>query len=109
MQGSVTGYGEDYYEKHLGDQPYVPDSPDFRAFFDSVGEAVVSRFRPRTSLDVGCAMGFLVAELAKRGVDASGLILRSTPFPKRKAFVRAFPNGSRSDRRPNLLRADLIS
>jgi SAM-dependent methyltransferase len=42
-------------------------------FFKSIADHVVDEINPRTVLDVGCAMGLLVAFLRKREVKAFGL------------------------------------
>jgi SAM-dependent methyltransferase len=41
-------------------------------FFSKVADAIVTGIAPRTVLDVGCAKGFLVELLRKRGVEAFG-------------------------------------
>jgi hypothetical protein len=60
-----------YYSQGCG-SPYGR-SPEFLAFFDLVAERIVSDIRPKTVLDAGCAMGFLVESLRKRGVEAYGI------------------------------------
>lgn len=41
--------------------------------FGSIADGIVREIRPRTVLDVGCAMGFLVESLRDRGVEAFGM------------------------------------
>ncbi len=65
-------YGEHYYANYFGGRPYEPDDPAWPAFFGSVADLIVEDIAPARTLDVGCAYGFLVNELRKRGVDAKG-------------------------------------
>jgi len=61
-----------YYFAHGCGRPYQRDE-EWLAFFDSIAEQIVKRIQPETVLDTGCAMGFLVEGLRKRGVEAYGL------------------------------------
>ena len=42
-------------------------------FFGAIADHIVSDIKPRTVLDAGCAMGFLVEALRDRGIDARGI------------------------------------
>lgn len=69
------GYDEAYYNQYdIGDRAvsYL-ESPEIRTLHAAVAKALVEHFHPRTVLDAGCAMGVLVAEFRKLGVDAYGL------------------------------------
>jgi GT2 family glycosyltransferase/2-polyprenyl-3-methyl-5-hydroxy-6-metoxy-1,4-benzoquinol methylase len=66
-------YGEEYYAKHLGGVPYQRNEPHWLKFFGDIAESVVRALNPRTVLDVGCAMGFLVEAFRQRGVHAYGI------------------------------------
>jgi SAM-dependent methyltransferase len=61
-----------YYFAHGCGRPYQRDE-EWLAFFDGIAEQIVQRINPRTVLDAGCAMGFLVEGLRKRGVEAYGI------------------------------------
>jgi SAM-dependent methyltransferase len=65
-------YNADYYEHRLG-EPYRWDNPVWTEFFGRVADFIVESFKPRTVLDVGCGIGFLVDALRARGVDARGI------------------------------------
>lgn len=69
----VQIYNEDYYHNMDGVNPYIWDNRVWRSFFSHVAEQVVNNFKPETSLDIGCAIGFLVDEMRKRGVRAKGI------------------------------------
>jgi GT2 family glycosyltransferase/2-polyprenyl-3-methyl-5-hydroxy-6-metoxy-1,4-benzoquinol methylase len=70
-------YDEDYYDNHLG-PPYRRGIEEWDLFFNSVAKRIASTIRPRTVLDAGCAIGFLVEKLRSLGVDASGFDI--SPF-----------------------------
>ena len=69
--GSAPEYGSYYYRHDCG-IPYERNE-HWLGFFDRIAEAIVREYHPSTVLDVGCAMGFLVEALRKRGVDAKGI------------------------------------
>jgi 2-polyprenyl-3-methyl-5-hydroxy-6-metoxy-1,4-benzoquinol methylase len=69
--GNEVEYGGFYYRHDCG-IPYERNQ-HWLDFFDRIAEAIVRDFHPSTVLDAGCAMGFLVEGLRKRGVEASGV------------------------------------
>lgn len=73
MSDSASPYDESYYASHLGGIPYRRGEPEWKAFFTLVADTIAERIAPRTALDVGCAIGFLVEELRDRGIDAYGI------------------------------------
>ena len=68
-------YDQDYYEDYgnPGDAPYLPGEPQWVDFFAMVAGRIVEDLAPRTVLDAGCAIGFLVDALRQRGVEAWGV------------------------------------
>ena len=69
------GYEEAYYKEYdIGAKSvdYL-QSPELRGFHAGVARDVVAYFQPKTMLDAGCAMGVLVSEFRKLGVDAYGM------------------------------------
>jgi len=64
-------YGDFYYRHDCG-VPYERNE-FWLGFFDRIADSIVREFHPTTVLDAGCAMGFLVEGLRKRGVEASGI------------------------------------
>ena len=65
-------YNEEYYHSGCGPIPY--EEPEhWNEFFGIIADRIVSDLHPKTVLDAGCAMGYLVAALRDRGVEAYGL------------------------------------
>jgi len=64
-------YGDFYYRHDCG-VPYERNEY-WLGFFDRIADSIVREFHPSSVLDAGCAMGFLVEALRKRGVDARGV------------------------------------
>jgi SAM-dependent methyltransferase len=64
-------YGNYYYRHDCG-IPYERNE-HWLKFFDQIADSILREFHPSTVLDAGCAMGFLVEALRKRGVDARGI------------------------------------
>jgi SAM-dependent methyltransferase len=71
-QAPEPDYGPAYYSDYWGGGGPYERNEQWLRFFGSVADGIVRDFHPSTVLDAGCAMGFLVEELHKRGVDASG-------------------------------------
>ncbi len=68
-------YTKEYYKRYSVGDKYVDyqKSDDLKKFFDAVAERIIEMENPRSVLDIGCAMGFLVASLRDRGVQAYGI------------------------------------
>jgi SAM-dependent methyltransferase len=64
-------YKASYYKQHCG-IPYER-SEYWLAFFGEAADGIVRALHPTSALDAGCAMGFLVEALHRRGVDAWGV------------------------------------
>ncbi|MFV2045644.1 MAG: methyltransferase domain-containing protein [Anaerolineales bacterium] len=61
-----------YYFAHGCGRPYQRDK-EWLEFFGSIADRIVSDIAPKTVLDAGCAVGFLVEALRERGVEAYGI------------------------------------
>lgn len=88
------GYNESYYKNYdIGDKTvsYL-ESPELRAFLAGAARELTAAFQPKTVLDAGCAMGVLVSEFVKQGVDAWGLdlsdyaVTHTDPLAKGRCF-----------------------
>jgi SAM-dependent methyltransferase len=64
-------YGQHYYEHDCG-TPYERND-HWTDFFAGIADRIVKELKPRSVLDAGCAMGLLVEQLFRRGVDAWGV------------------------------------
>lgn len=53
--------------------PYTWSNPWWPEFFGRIADALVAHVQPKRALDAGCALGFLVAALRERNVDAYGV------------------------------------
>jgi SAM-dependent methyltransferase len=69
----LSDYGPAYFQNYWGGAGPYERNERWLRFFDNVAESIIRDLHPSTTLDAGCAMGFLVEALAKRGVDASGI------------------------------------
>ncbi len=65
-------YGADYYANYWGGGGPYERNDRWLRFFSDVADGLIRDFHPTTVLDAGCAMGFLVEQLRKKGVDARG-------------------------------------
>ncbi|MGQ9786821.1 MAG: class I SAM-dependent methyltransferase, partial [Anaerolineae bacterium] len=78
-----------YYYAHDCGSPYQRD-PHWLAFFGAIADQIVARIAPRTVLDAGCAMGFLVEELRRRGVDCYGVDISEYAIANVHPDIRPF-------------------
>src|SRR5262245_31577070 len=70
--GATELYDKDYYEKHY-DPPYKRSETRWLDFFNHIADELVRSLKPRTVLDVGCAIGFLAEAFWRRDVLAYGI------------------------------------
>lgn len=68
---AADAFDATYYAHGCG-RPYRRDDV-WLGFFGGVADRIVEGIRPRTALDAGCALGFLVETLRDRGVEAWGV------------------------------------
>jgi len=110
--GPSSSYGPQYFSHYFdaqsksGERAYER-SDHWMRFFGSVADHIVSDIGPRTVLDAGCAMGFLVEALRDRGVEASGIDISEYAISQVRPDIKAFcRQGSVTDPLPS--RYDLI-
>ena len=65
-----SNYGCQFFESGCGAD--YKDKEYWTEFFGGIADKIVELFHPSTVLDAGCAFGYLVGELRKRGVEAYG-------------------------------------
>jgi glycosyltransferase involved in cell wall biosynthesis/SAM-dependent methyltransferase len=70
--GTAELYDKGYFEKHFN-PPYRRNETQWLDFFNHIAEQLIQSLKPRTILDVGCAIGFLVEAFWRRGVRAYGI------------------------------------
>jgi SAM-dependent methyltransferase len=71
QDGQDPEFGRHYFRHNCG-VPYERNS-HWLQFFDEMAETIVRDLKPTSVLDAGCAMGFLVEALRKRGIEAYGI------------------------------------
>ncbi len=81
-------YGSSYFRHECG-VPYER-SEHWLRFFDRIAESIVRDLRPTSVLDAGCAMGFLVEALRKRGVEAWGVDISEYAISQVDESVREY-------------------
>lgn len=72
MTTSSSTLFDAYYYAHGCGQPYAR-TDDWLNAFDRMAQRVEQDIEPKTVLDAGCAMGFLVEVLRQRGIEAHGI------------------------------------
>jgi SAM-dependent methyltransferase len=85
-------YGQQYFEEYrlaTGNVAYE-NNDHLQRFFRSVADHVVHDIGPKTVLDAGCAMGFLVAALRDRGVEAYGVDISRYAIDRVRPDVKAY-------------------
>lgn len=82
-------YNEQYYHSGCGPIPY--EEPEhWVEFFGMIADHIVADFAPKTVLDAGCAMGYLVAALRDRGVEAYGIDISRYAISKVREDIKPF-------------------
>lgn len=67
---------DSFYYKHCCGKDYQR-TDEWLTFFKNIAQQISRQIAPKTALDAGCAMGFLVEALRDQGVDAFGLDISS--------------------------------
>ena len=83
-------YGAEYYHSHCGDVPYAQDFPQWLEFYGKIADEIVRSFTPTRVYDAGCAIGFLVAALWDRNVEAHGRDISAYAISQVRADVREY-------------------
>lgn len=64
-------YDKDYYQEYDGQGPYTAET--WLPFFRHIAKSIVADSSPTTTIEFGCAKGFLVQALREIGVDSWGI------------------------------------
>jgi len=85
-------YGEfffnDFYEKNGGGN--YTNREQWEPFFFNIADKIIEKFNPKTVLDAGCAMGYLVEALRKRGVEAYGFDISEYAISKVDESIKPY-------------------
>lgn len=85
-------YTKNYYDQYSvssGHEGYE-DSKDIREFLQGIAQRIVAEIQPKSVLDVGCAMGFLVEALRDEGVEAYGIDVSEYAVSKVREDIRPY-------------------
>lgn len=68
-------YNADYYEDVIksGNGISYSEKEKWYPFFENIANRLIENYQPKTVLDVGCAYGYLVEVLRKKGIEAYGI------------------------------------
>ena len=80
---------DEYYYAHDCGRPYQRDE-GWLSFFGGIADRIVHDIAPRTALDAGCAMGFLVESLRDQGVEAYGLDVSDYALQRVREDIRPY-------------------
>lgn len=84
-----NSYDENYYHNCCGSISY--EEPEhWTEFFGNVADNIIKKFNPKTVLDVGCAMGYLVTALRDRGVEAYGIDISEYAISKVRDDIKPY-------------------
>ncbi len=82
-------YDKFYYDSYDIENPY--DKKDiWQPFFNDIADRIVKYIDPKTVLDAGCAMGYLVEALRDRGVEAYGIDISEYAISKVRKDIKPY-------------------
>lgn len=84
----AAAYNAFYYAHNCG-EPYGR-SEAWLKHFTTMADSIISDIAPRTVLDAGCAMGFLVEALRDRGVAAWGIDISDYAIAQVRPDIKSF-------------------
>lgn len=80
---------DSYYYRVYDGRPYERNEEWLR-FFGGIAQEIVTRIGPKTVLDAGCALGFLVETLRDRKVEAYGVDISEYAIEHTHASIRPY-------------------
>jgi SAM-dependent methyltransferase len=78
-----------YYYQHGCGAPYVRNEA-WLAFFQGIADRIIEDIQPKTVLDAGCALGFLVEGFRNQGVEAWGVDISEYAIASVHESIRPF-------------------
>lgn len=88
MSYNSTVYDEIYYRSHCGD--CYERGNGWEEIFAGQAERIVKELAPKKTLDVGCAVGYLVEGLRDRGVEAWGVDISDYAISKVRDDIKPY-------------------
>lgn len=89
MDSFYNGYFFKEFYEEFGSCDYT-NYEQWRTFFDRVADRIVQIYNPKTVLDAGCALGYLVAALRDRNVEAYGIDISSFAIDNVREDIRDY-------------------
>lgn len=81
-------YTKEYYSTHCG-EPYE-NREVWAKKFKVVAQKIIDEYNPKTVLEIGCAMGYLVEALRDRGVEAYGIDISEYAISKVREDIKPY-------------------
>lgn len=78
-----------YYYQHGCGAPYIRNEA-WLAFFQGIADRLIEDIQPKTVLDAGCALGFLVEGFRNRGIEAWGVDISEYAIASVHESIREF-------------------
>ena len=83
-------YDKDYYSVWTKEGESYEESKSLIDFFDMVAERLIVDFQPKTVIEFGCAMGYLVSALRGKGVEAYGIDVSEYAISRVKDEIKPY-------------------
>ncbi len=83
-----SAFFNEFYAENGGGN--LTDRNLWMPFFTRIADNIVERFNPRSVLDAGCAMGYIVELLRDRGVDAYGFDISEYAIGRVREDIRPY-------------------
>ena len=80
---------DEYYYKYCCGEDFA-DYEKYRPLFEHIADNIVSEIHPSSTLDAGCAMGYLVHTLRERGVEAYGFDISTHAIESASGDVKPY-------------------
>lgn len=65
-------YNKNYYDEYSNGAGYE-NNKLWEYMFSNIADIIIQKYNPKTVLDIGCAFGYLVHALRKKGVESYGI------------------------------------
>lgn len=92
MNSDTSGpdFDQEYFDRHCGPVPHARQNGVWQSAFEKASRHLIASLNPKTALDVGCGMGFLVEQLRDQGVDAHGIDVSEYALENVREDMRSF-------------------